>query len=136
MKNDLELKPMDWLPNGLLNHSTLRMLTDASDVVGIIPKQVGFGSHAQMVFEFILAQESKAKGISYDFGNDEWLLVKEIELTKPPSAEEPIGEISFDTADRTKIRELNDALDKYRGFAPEEFSKISPEDLPSRNDHL
>lgn len=133
---ELELEPMNWLPNGLLDHSTLRMLTDASDVVGIVPKQVGFGEHGEMVFEFILAQETKAKGVSYDFGNDEWLLIKEIELTERPSAENPIGEVAFDNADRGKIREIKDALDEYRGFAPEEFSEIDPEDLPSRDDHI
>lgn len=133
---DLELEPMDWLPDGLLDHSTLRLLTDASDVVGITPKEVGFGEHGEMVFEFILAQESMAKGVSYDFEHDEWLLIKEVKLTDTPSAEKPIGEVRFDSADKPKIRELNDALDKYRGFAPEEFSSLDPDDLPGRNDHI
>lgn len=133
---ELELERMDWLPDGLLNHSTLRLLTDASDVVGIIPKKVGFGKHNEAVFEFIIAQESKAKGVSYDFGHDEWLLIKEVDLTSRPTAEQPIGEVAFDTADQGKVRELKDALDKYRGFAPEEFSSIDEGDLPTRDDHL
>lgn len=133
---DLELEPMEWLPNGLLDHSTLRLLTDASDVVGIIPRQVGFGERGDAVFEFIIAQKTQAKGLSYDFKNDEWLLIKEVDLENEPSAEDPVGQVSFDAVDRGKMRELTDALDEYRGFALEEFPNLDPDDLPSRDDHV